>query len=82
MAFHAHSGLYFERRESGDVVVSKRVPVLDVAGRALNPPAFAVVEQWTLEDATWASVMASVSARGETGGTWQEAREFHNWTGD
>ena len=77
MAFHANNGLYFVRQDDGSVWVEKRVPVISI--REEYTQDFAIVERWELDEPSWASVVASMSARGENHATYTEAREFHNW---
>ena len=64
--FHARDGLYFERLADGSV----KVRLEPIGGGA---PAEAIVPA-----DTWASVIATVCARGETADTWNEARQYHN----
>ncbi len=77
MAFHANRGLYFQRREDGSVWVEKRVPLVGPIDDHTASPLFAVVEHWAMTADEWASVIASMSARGETTATFQDARDFH-----
>lgn len=63
--FHARDGLYFERQ--ADVAVRVRL-------EKEHGLAFEVI----VPADTWASVIATVSARGETLDTWNEARQYHN----
>jgi len=63
--FHARDGLFFERQADGSV----RVLV-----KEQNQTKFSTV----LSADGWASVVATVSARGETLETWNEARQYHN----
>ena len=62
--FHSKQGLFFRRDEDGNVIVRKVV-----GGR--------VMFKITLDSNSWASVMASVCARGEDAFTFEEARQFH-----
>lgn len=64
--FHAKDGVYFGRTQEDGTV---RVEVGDGRGT--------VIRSIELSADTWASVVAFVSARGETAETWREAREFH-----
>jgi hypothetical protein len=66
--FHARDGFYFERTDDGGV----RVRVAEDA--KVDSP---TLREVTLDDSAWASVVAAVCARGETGPTWREARAFH-----
>jgi hypothetical protein len=65
--YHARDGLFFERQADGSV----KVRLEKDNGAAM---------EITLPADTWASAMASVSARGETLDTWNEARQYHNRT--
>jgi len=67
--FHAKNGLFFQRDEDGNVIVRK-VETDNLRGTR-------VMFKATLEPNTWASVMASVCARGEDANTFQEADQFH-----
>lgn len=62
--FHARDGLFFSREQDGTVKV-RLESLTGMATDIILPP-----------DA-WASVIASVSARGETLDTWNEARQYH-----
>jgi len=65
MAFHWKDGWYFERILNGQV----RIYHLD---------GFGLMDRGIAIDAdSWASIVASVSARGDTAEAFQEAREFH-----
>lgn len=66
MAFHYKDNWFFERVRDGNV----RIYHLD---------AFGTMDRGILVDAaSWASIVASVSVRGDTAEAFQEAREFHN----
>jgi len=67
--FHAKNGLFFQRDEDGNVVVRK-VESDQLRGER-------VMFKATLDPNTWASVMASVCARGEGATTFEEAGQFH-----
>lgn len=62
--FHLREGFHFERVGDGDV-------------RITYAPKGEIVAQITVPENEWASVVASVSANGETAGTWQSARGYH-----
>ncbi|MFI7126011.1 hypothetical protein ACIBQ1_09975 [Nonomuraea sp. NPDC050153] len=64
--FHAKNGWYFRREDDGSVHIA--------APDSMGPGASQVV---TLDANTWASVVASVSATGETGDTFSQALVFH-----
>ncbi len=59
--FHAKEGWYFGRQEGGSV-------------RILTPDPEVTI---LLDPDTWCSVIASVSAKGETAETFAEAEKFH-----
>lgn len=63
--FHAKEGLYFERVGQDEV----KVVVEDQ---------YKVKREITLTADTWASVVATVSLRGEDYETWREALAMHN----
>lgn len=69
--FHLKDGLYFCRTPDGGVRMVKTYDGREI--RADN-----VVMDITTDESGFASVMASVSAFGETGETWQQARDFLN----
>lgn len=75
--FHANNGLYFERKQDGSVVVSHWLHGAANAGRVDQATVDVLDRQWTLTASEWASVMANVSARGESGATHTEATLFH-----
>lgn len=67
--FHWRDGMYFQRQPDGTVSIAKTVtPSADESGLAwcFDVPA-----------AEWASIVASVSAVGETGETYRAAEAFH-----
>lgn len=66
--FHWQNGWFFKRRENGDVAVFRAENY--TAGR----DAF---ELLTIPENEWASIVCSVSALGESGERWNEARNFH-----
>lgn len=68
MAFHWKDNWFFERREDGAV----RIYHLDEHGIA--------DEDIEIDADSWASIVASVSARGENAETFNEARQFHSQT--
>lgn len=63
--YHARDGLYFARQPDGSV----KVRIEPING---------VPTEVELTADTWASVIATVSARGENADTWNEARQYHN----
>lgn len=67
MAFHLRDGLYFERADSGSVVITKRHPVTGA-------------EEWmvTATRDGWASVVARVSHAGEDAETYAAALGLHD----
>ena len=70
MAFHWADGWYFERAPQGGVWITKRA-----TSHENNP----VVLAFALIPADeWASIVASVSQRGESRETWDEAKQFHD----
>lgn len=75
--FHSKNGLFFERLQDGSVHILRTYDARYV--RADN-----VVLDITLSASEWASVVASVMARGETGDTYRLALDAHNesaeWT--
>lgn len=66
--FHSRDGFYFTRTADGSV----RIRIAE-SGMANAP----TLREVTLPENEWASVVAFVSAHGETGETWQAARKFH-----
>lgn len=65
--FHVQDGLYFTRGENGAVTVT-------VTEAALNDSA--VLRSFTFDVDAFASVVASMSARGEENGGFYEAQRF------
>lgn len=70
-AFHARDNWFFRREDDGSVHIT--------APDSMGPGAHQVV---TLDADTWASVVASVSAGGETSETFHAARRFHDGTAE
>jgi hypothetical protein len=69
--FHWQRGWFFKRQPDGSVRVSH-----------VEPRAGYVDRQFLVPPDEWASIVASVSAGGETGDRWQQAREFHSATSE
>jgi hypothetical protein len=68
LGFHTAAGLYFKRVKGGDV----RITICHN-----SRPGSAIKDVFTLTPETWASVVASVSARDEDGVSFAEALNFH-----
>lgn len=64
LGFHAKEGWWFKRIEAGAVLIT-------LEGDEIGA-------QIAVDDNTWASIAASVSAGGETASSWKEAHNFHN----
>mgnify|MGYP001260749776 FL=1 len=71
--FHWRDGWYFHRNEDQSVRIAH---FLFVDGRPQYPPVVNVC----IPAEAWASIVASVSARGETTETYYAALAFHNLT--
>ena len=67
--FHAKGGWFFKRTEEGGVHIVKGVQYHNGAQ---------ITEEVCLDADSWASIVASVSARGETAETYKIAKGFHN----
>jgi hypothetical protein len=68
MGFHAKDGWYFRRSANGDVEI-----FVTETPHHESPIARSVV----IDASSWASIVASVCARGEDGATFREALLFH-----
>ena len=66
--FHLSGGLMFNRRPDGKIEIKVVLPPHHAAS--------SILFRTVTDDDGFASVMASMSARGETGETWQQARDF------
>lgn len=66
LGFHAHNGIFFKRTDEGDVLVT-----------IVSETEHSIQETHTIPSGVWASVVASVSGRGETYERWQQALAFH-----
>lgn len=73
--FHAKDGLCFARRHDGSVVVTTEQPMREPDGSFAGRRA--TITRVVLDVDTWASVVASMSARGENLSTWHAAKRFH-----
>lgn len=73
--FHQRDGLYFDRLPNGDVHILKTVD-----GRARSSDAPKLFEQ-VIPAGEWESVIATVSAGGESDSRWYLAKAFHASTG-
>lgn len=63
--FHLRGGFYFRREANGDITIM--LGSAEAGGQAVRI---------SVPSNEFASVMASVSARGETGETWREACDY------
>lgn len=78
--FHARDNLFFQRYQDGSVRILKltlnaTMTFNDVAQAKI--PAHLIELDMTLDKNAWASIAASMSARGETGDTFYAALAFH-----
>lgn len=73
MAFHLCNGLFFERQDGNFVRIFLDLPPYKPGHVIGANPEFEV----TVDAGEWASVVASVAARGEDGATWREALDYH-----
>lgn len=69
--FHWTNATFFKRMEDGSV----RLRIFHPEGQERG--AFWTWTDRTIDPASWASIVCSVSADGETGERWNAAREFH-----
>jgi len=66
--FHNQEGWFYKRIDNGTVRVS----------HVLHPPIYGrLVEQFCITENAWASIVCSVSKKGETYDRWMVARKFH-----
>ena len=71
--FHVEGGLYFERLEGGGVRITQK--------ESANQDAPTVTEM-VLDEASWCSVISSMSKYGECNDGFYRARHFHNMKGN
>ncbi len=78
MAFHYKDGWYFERLDDGGV----RIYHVEQSVLTRSPVLGLECEEYDMvldiDSDSWASVVASVSAQGDTAEAFQEARNFHH----
>ena len=72
MAFHWKDNWYFERLDDGSVRIYHEENYID---RDTGIKEYDVCID--IDPDSWASIMASVSVRGDTAEAFQEAKEFH-----
>lgn len=72
--FHLANGFYFRREDDGSVTVQ----IAQEGDEAYKPTGPSV----TADEAGWASVLASLCARGENSDTFTDALDFHTATHD
>lgn len=71
--FHLEQGICFKRMDdNGSVRIRKYKQPIP------NDETPEIEFECTVDDSSWASVVASVSARDEDADTWQEALDYHN----
>ena|SRR5260221_225558 len=75
--FHWRGGLYFRRLITGEVVISDWRPILTNEGERK----WTGLDVATIDADSWASIVASVSATGETSETYHDAQAFHAGAG-
>jgi hypothetical protein len=68
LGFHAHDGWYFRREADGRV----RISIMDGPQADAQP-----IRGLVLDASSWASIVASVSGRGENGERHRAALAFH-----
>lgn len=68
--FHWQDGLYFKRNEDHSVTITQM--------KSNNGDEKEVVFSTTIPENGWASIIASVSAKGEVDGRFYKALEWHN----
>jgi len=73
MAFHWKDNWFFERREDGSVRIYHEDLEADQEGGLVEYDVCLDIDA-----DSWASIIASVSAQGETAKSFQEARNFHH----
>ena len=73
MAFHFRDRWYFERLNNGAVRIYHEDKFVDPDSGTREYDVCL-----DIDPDSWASIIASVSARGETAETWLEAKGFHN----
>ena len=69
LGFHYKDGWYFKRLEDGSVQVTKT---------AAGPQTENIVTQAVIDVDSWASIVASVSVKGDNAESFEAARKFHN----
>jgi hypothetical protein len=74
--FHARDGLYFKNNLGIQVIVTSNEQELHVVGDKVSPLYTRVIREIGLTVEQFASVVASMSLRGETNETYQEAYNF------
>lgn len=84
--FHWSDNLFFGRKTNGDVRILKfnrnppKWPTIDGVYKSIEgyggPPLTVLLDE-TIPTAQWASIIASVSATGETSAQYQDALAFH-----
>ena len=65
VGFHAQDGWFFRRRDDGGVCIRQ------------EHPSGVIMAHMDVDDATWGSIVCSVSVGGEVRGRWYTAMDFH-----
>lgn len=76
--FHSNNGLCFERLEDGGIEVTRRLWGWADPHSPDKKQADVIDQRWRMTAAEWASVVASMSAKGETTETFNDALRFHD----
>ena len=78
--FHVRDGLFFGRRADGSVRIIKMKPGYSTDFPVVYQvyPAHMYEFDITVDENSWASVVASVSSKGESNGRFYEALDFHS----
>lgn len=75
LGLHTHSGGYFCREGSGDVVFRRTRPVLTLSGTPTGE--VCIVDEMRWDASSWASIVSFVSVNGENAATFESALAFH-----
>jgi len=71
---HSSDGWYWRRCENGDVAIVRRIQEPDDRGAQL----YRITAAQRVDESTWTSIVAHVSAHGETIETFRSARALHH----
>lgn len=77
-AFHHYSDVHFFRKEDGSVTIMKLIGETKDGTSSHGWPVYEIEWEHTVDPDSWASIICSVSGKGETSENYQTIKKFHS----